>query len=329
MATEDLDRLAVQRDAALIHALATRTLPAEDVDIHHPVVTYLAAWVDWVDAGVTDDTVFELTAHKDRAAAASGWRHNRAALIAGSTVAALLVSSGAAAAVTGDPFLVARAPFEVIEKVNPFGDDDNARETLPDQAPDSADANKLLADAQRAMANGDTDEAERLVAEATAMLGDEVNPGQQNRIDKLNDHIAGGSKPGSSDGGSDSDGEPGNDPDKGPGNDPGTGKNENSQKPDKDTNDDKGPQDNDPVDKDPNGEKANDNDPVDKDPNRNAGGSNSGQDSPKGPGSDGPNRDTSPRTGNKGEKQPRDPRGGSGKSGRNDTGKSDPKSGKA
>ena len=51
---EPIDRLAVQRDAALVHALATRTLPPPDVDIDEPVVTYLASWVDWVDAAASD-----------------------------------------------------------------------------------------------------------------------------------------------------------------------------------------------------------------------------------------------------------------------------------
>src|SRR5262245_39033377 len=217
MAVEEVDRVAVQRDAALVHAMATRTLPPDDVDIHDPIVAYLAAWVDWVDAGVDEDEpAFDLTMGKDRVmngkdrasmgkdrvVSLQGRRHRRAALIAGSTIAALVVSSGAAAAMTGDPFLVAKAPLKVIEKVNPFdnsSDDDetdqNAREDLPPTASDVAEANKLLADARRAAAHGDVEKAQRLVDKANALLGGHANPGQQHRIDKLVDDIASG-KPG-------------------------------------------------------------------------------------------------------------------------------------
>ncbi len=307
MPDEEFDRLAVQRDAALIHALATRTVPPLDIDLDDPVVTSLATWVDWVDAGVNDAEVFELAEHKDRVVAKGGKRH-RAALIAGSTVAALVVTSGAAAAVTGDPFLVAKAPFTVIEKINPFDSDGGAGERLPDKASEVAKANELLADARRAMANGDTAEAERLMAEATAALGDSANPGQQNRIDKLVADIDSGgqSQPGSggdpSGGGNDTEPDPGK-PDNGK---PDTGK------PDKNPGPvDKDPVDKDPVDKDPNSDKGQDKDPVDQDPQ---GGSNNG--SKTAPGDNGgqgsgQNDDDSSR-------QPKDDKG-AGKSGRNDS----------
>src|SRR5215207_4464554 len=122
MADEELDRLLVQRDAALIHALATRTAPPLEIDVTDPVVTRLAAWVDWVDAGVNEGEVFELAEHKDRIVASRG-RRQRAAIIAGSTVAVLVVTSGVAAAVTGDPFIVTKAPLSVLEKINPFDGD--------------------------------------------------------------------------------------------------------------------------------------------------------------------------------------------------------------
>ncbi len=52
------------------------------------------------------------------------------------------------------------------------------------------------------MADGDTAKAQELLAEAEALLGDDANPGQLNRIDKLN-----GDPPGQS--GSQSAAEPG------------------------------------------------------------------------------------------------------------------------
>ena len=308
MADEEFDRLAVQRDAALVHALATRTVPPLDVDLYDPVVTSLVAWVDWVDAGVNEAAVFELADHKDRVGATHGKRR-RAALIAGSTVAALVVTSGAAAAVTGDPFIVAKAPFAVIEKINPFDNDGGSGERLPEKASDVAKANARLAEAQRAMANGDSAEAERLVAEATAALGDSVNPGQQNRIDKLVENIDSGgqSKPGS--GGGDSSGG-------GNGTEPDTGNPDT--KPDKDKPDtskpdrEPGPVDKDPVDKDPNGEKAEDKDPVDKDPQGDSG--NGSKTEPGDTGGSGPGQgdDDSSR-------EPKDDKG-AGKSGRTDSG---------
>jgi hypothetical protein len=313
MPDEEFDRLAVQRDAALIHALATRTVPPLDIDLDDPVVTSLVAWVDWIDAGVNEAEVFELAEHKDRVVAKGGKRH-RAALIAGSTVAALVVTSGAAAAVSGDPFLVAKAPFTVIEKINPFDTDGGAGERLPDRASEVAKANELLADARRAMANGDTAEAERLMAEATAALGDSANPGQQNRIDKLVADIdSGGQNPGS--GGGHPSGGPGGgaEPDTGkPDNGkPDNGKPDNGKpdngKPDKNP----GPVDKDPVDKDPNSDKGQDKDPVDQDPQ---GGSNNGSKTAPGDnGGQGSGQSDGDSRGPKGDK-------GSGKSGRNDSG---------
>jgi len=297
MADEEFDRLAVQRDAALVQALATRAVPPLDIDLDDPVVTCMAAWVDWIDAGVNEAKVFELAAHKDRVAA-SHRRSPRAAMIAGSTVAVLVVTSGAAAAVSGDPFMVAKAPFSVIQKINPFDNDDSARQRLPDQAPAVADVNKLLADAQRAMANGDAAEAERLIAEATAALGNSANPGQQNRIDKLVEDIdSGGQNQPGSGGGNPGGGGNGKDPDSG---DPDNGT------PDKDN----GPVDKDPVDKDPNSDKGQDKDPVDKNPQ---GGSNKGSNSEPGSnGGQGSGQNGDDSRGPKADK-------GSGKSGRNDS----------
>src|SRR4051812_37802822 len=123
MSTENFDREVVQSDAALLHALATRSLRTGDAELGDPVVMALALWVDWVDAGVDEEAVFDISMGKDRVVALHPRRHSRAALIAGSTIAALVVSSGAAAAVTGDPFLVAKAPLKAISSVNPFDHD--------------------------------------------------------------------------------------------------------------------------------------------------------------------------------------------------------------
>ena len=304
MADEEFDRLAVQRDAALVHALATRTVPPLDVDLNDPVVTSLVAWVDWVDAGVNEVEVFELADHKDRFVATRGKRH-RAALIAGSTVAALVVTSGAAAAVTGDPFIVAKAPLSVIEKINPFDSDGGSGDRLPEKASDVAKANALLAEAQRAMANGDSAEAERLLAEATAALGDSANRGQQNRIDKLVEDIDSGgqSKPGSGGDGS-SGGGNGTEPDTG---NPDTNKPDND-KPDREP----GPVDKDPVDKDPNSDNGQDKDPVDKDPQGGSGNGSKTEPGDTGGSGSGHNDDDSSRG-------PKDDKG-AGKSGRNDSG---------
>ncbi len=308
MAREEIDRLAVQRDAALVHALATRTLPPDEVDIDHPIVTCLASWVDWVDAGIDDSVTFELPDHKDRVVQLSDRRHSRAGLIAGSTVVALLVSSGAAAAVTGDPFIVAKAPFKVIEQVNPFDDEHDAREQLPDQAPDVADANKLLADAQRALANGDPERAQLLLAQVTALLGDGANPGQQHRIDKLTDHINSGSgRPDSA----------GNGPrDHGQSGDPGHGNKNSHANTGGSDKPDNGPRDNDPVDNDPNGANANDNDPADNDPGQKTSPNSGDHTNNGGTGGQGTDEQTNPPTG--GGNPSHEPKGakGSGKSGR-------------
>ena len=190
MSRHELDMAAVQQDAITVQGLSTRSM--DDLDLDDPVVAALATWVSRIDEGIDDTIPFSIGRDAAVNAAPEAGRGRRAALVAGSTVLALVVSGGAAAAVTGDPLLVVKAPFRAIAEVNPFDDDaSNARDRLPDQAPAVADANKLLADAQRAMARGDVEEAERLLAEAESLLGDAVNPGQQNRIDKIADGIAG------------------------------------------------------------------------------------------------------------------------------------------
>jgi hypothetical protein len=241
MGDHEVDRLAMQRDAALVHALATRTLPPGDVDLDDPIVTHLAVWVDWIDAGVRDGvggaTPLELAGGKDRVVAIDSHRRrrpNRAAMVAGGAVVALVVSSGAAAAVTGDPFLVAKAPFEALQKVNPFSSDgdteQNARDQLPDHAPDVAKANKLLADAQRVAAHGNFEKAQRLVEEAKAMLGDRIDAGQQHRLDHLTEVVAVGT--GQTDGTTGQPGNSGGGHDHGQPSDPGSQSGDHSQKPD-------------------------------------------------------------------------------------------------
>jgi hypothetical protein len=197
MPTNEFDAVAVQQDAASVHALATRAFG--EVDMNDPAVALLAAWVAEIDDGGNETRRFVMPTTPSRASptlasAAPGGR--RAALIAGSTVLALVVSGGAAAAVTGDPLAIVRAPIHALGKVNPFADSDtNARERLPQKTPATANANKLVADAQRAMAQGDTAKAQKLIAAAETLMGGGANPGQQNRIDRLNDELAGPTEP--------------------------------------------------------------------------------------------------------------------------------------
>jgi hypothetical protein len=188
----DADELtAVQLDAIAIHALATRDESL--IDRRDPVVSALADWVQQIDAGMGETTRFVLPMSTSNRLPVAGrvGRGRRTALIAGSTVLALAVSGGAAAAVTGDPLAAIRAPIKVLGKVNPFTDSEsNARDLLPPQTPARAQANKLLADARRALAQGHPLLANRLVTEASALLGDEVSPGQQKRLDHLAEDIA-------------------------------------------------------------------------------------------------------------------------------------------
>jgi hypothetical protein len=196
MARHADDLTAVQLDALTIHALATRD--TDLIDRRDPVVSALAGWVAQIDEGIESAVPFVLPGAYGRAASASGrrGRTGRAALIAGSTVLALAVSGGAAAAMTGDPLAAIRAPMKVLAKVNPFAGDGadkaaDSRELLPQQTPAKAQANKLLADARRALAQGHPHQARRLAAEAEALLGDQANPGQQKRIDKLSQDAPG------------------------------------------------------------------------------------------------------------------------------------------
>jgi hypothetical protein len=196
MSGDELDPAAIGRDAALIQALSRRTSPPSDVE-RDAVVESLTAWVGWVDTPAGIDVALPMptprSLGRDRVVSLDAQRQRRAALVVGATIAALVVSSGAAAAVTGDPFAVARAPLSVIEQFSPFGDgSSNARESLPDPASPTADVNKLLADAQRAVAAGEFDEAERLLDQAGAALGEGANPGQEHRIDRLLDLVANG-----------------------------------------------------------------------------------------------------------------------------------------
>ncbi len=192
MAGDPADMTAVQLDAVTIHALATRD--TDLIDREDPVVSALASWVEQIDAGIEDAVPFVLPMASGRTTSRGtpGGRGRRTALIAGSTVLALAVSGGAAAAVTGDPLAAIRAPLKVLGKVNPFTEHEStARERLPEQTPATAQANKLLADARRALAQGHPNAAKRLIAEAVALLGNEANRGQQKRIDHLSQSIPG------------------------------------------------------------------------------------------------------------------------------------------
>lgn len=193
--TPDVDVLAVQQDGALVNALAVRG----DLDsfADDPVARLLVAWVESIDTGLDEGGPW-LMPEQERTPVTPIRRRGRAGLVAGVTAAVLVVSSGAAAAVTGDALAIVRAPIEVLGRVNPFvGDQDetgNAKADLPEPASPVAGPNKLLADAQRALAQGDVEEAARLLAQAQALLDNAANPGQQHRIDKLAAQLGGDSK---------------------------------------------------------------------------------------------------------------------------------------
>ncbi len=236
MSRDELDMVAVQGDAALVDALATRSVGASDLD--DPVVRALAEWGEYVDDGLDDAVTFVMPGSAGAARAAHAGRGRRTMLVAGSTALALVVSGGAAAAVTGDPLAVVKAPLHALGTVNPFsGDETNAGDRLPNPTPTKAQANKLLADARRAMAQDHPVKAQRLLAEAKVLLGDDVNPGQQKFIDALTNALP--ERPGRSGGTGAEPGDRGNKPDPGtePGDrgnkpDPGTDPGDRGNKPD-------------------------------------------------------------------------------------------------
>jgi hypothetical protein len=216
MSRDELDMVAVHGDAALVDALATRSVGASDLD--DPVVRALTEWGEYVDDGLDNAVTFVMPGSAGAARAAHAGRGRRTMLVAGSTALALVVSGGAAAAVTGDPLAVVKAPLHALGTVNPFsGGETNAGDRPPNPTPTNAQANKLLADARRAMAQGHPVKAQRLLAEAKVLLGDDVNPGQQKFIDALTNALP--ERPGRSGGTAGEPGDRGNKPD--PGAEPG------------------------------------------------------------------------------------------------------------
>jgi hypothetical protein len=216
MSRDELDMVAVHGDAALVDALATRSVGASDLD--DPVVRALAEWGEYVDDGLDNAVTFVMPGSAGAARAAHAGRGRRTMLVAGSTALALVVSGGAAAAVTGDPLAVVKAPLHALGTVNPFsGGETNAGDRPPNPTPTKAQANKLLADARRAMARDHPVKAQRLLTEAKVLLGDDVNPGQQEFIDALTNALP--ERPGRSGGTAGEPGDRGNKPD--PGAEPG------------------------------------------------------------------------------------------------------------
>lgn len=233
---------AVQRDAQTVQALASRAPSLLDRD--DVVAQHLAAWLEEIDRGIDATVVVQLPARETASSAPKDRRARRAVGVAGATVVALVISSGAAAAVTGDPLAAVKAPLAALNTINPFVADDAATERAApadDRADDRADAdkvpsvartNQLLADAQRAIAQGDLERAADLLDQARAAGG-----GRQQRIDQVTDRLdqAIDGQPGGA-----STGPKGQDP--------------------------KDPVDKDPVERDPKSDKAVDKDPKDKDP---------------------------------------------------------------
>jgi hypothetical protein len=246
MAREELDVAAVQRDAQTIQALASRVPALLDED--DPIAHHLAAWVEEIDRGIDPTIVVRVPPRETNLSPASERRGRRAAGVAGATVMALVISSGAAAAVTGDPLAAVKAPLAALKTINPFAGD--SPETSPAKdLPQAADTNRLLADARKAIAQGDLQRAKELLEQAGS-TGDR-------RVDKLtvrlDEAVEDSQDPkGSKDRVDKDDKDPVGPVDKDP----------------KDPNGpvDKDPVDKDPVVKDPKSDKAKDKDPVDKDP---------------------------------------------------------------
>ena len=156
--TPDVDVLAVQHDGALINALAVRG----DLDAFadDPVAGLLVAWVESIDAGIDDEQVVGWCPSRSATPVTPVRHRGRAGLVAGVTAAVLVVSSGAAAAVTGTRWrsCARRSRSSGGSAPSTVGQDD-AKAALPEPAAPVAGPNKLLADAQRALAQGDTEEA--------------------------------------------------------------------------------------------------------------------------------------------------------------------------
>jgi hypothetical protein len=248
MAREEPDMTAVQRDAQTIQAIASR-VPAL-IDDRDPIALHLAAWVAEIDRDIDPSVVVQLPQRPVTSTSPSGPRRSRVVGVAGATVVALLVSSGAAAAVTGDPLAAVRAPLSAIKTINPFAGDSPSQGTAQPQKPlpTAAETNQLLADAQRAIAQGDLERAAELLDQARAS-----GVGQQLRADRLADRLEAAKDP------------------KGKGPQDATGKGP------KDTVD-KDTVDKDPQDKNPKGDKAVDKDPQDKDPQGGQGGQSAERD---------------------------------------------------
>ena len=194
MSRHELDVVAVQQDAVTVQALSTRST-------RRPGPRRPCRCSCWPPGcrGSTQASTTPVVRVSSRSRSCgqrrAGGRAKGSArgLVAGSTVLALVVSSGAAAAVTGDPLLVVRAPFEVLGEGEPLRRRRVGRTRPPSRT--GTGGGRCQQAARRCPAGawhrGDVEEAERLLAEAEALLGDAVNPGQQNRIDKIADGIAG------------------------------------------------------------------------------------------------------------------------------------------
>jgi hypothetical protein len=246
MSREELDVAAVQRDAQTVQALASRVPALLDHD--DPIAHHLAAWVEEIDRGIDPTVVVRVPTSGTNVTPVSDHRGRRAAGVVGVTVMALVISSGAAAAVTGDPLAAVKAPLAALKTINPFAGD-GPEDSPAKDLPEVADTNRLLADARKAIAQGELERAEELL-ERAGSAGDR-------RVDKLTvrlDEAVDDAK--NPKGSKDSNGP------RGP-----------AEQDPKDPNGpvdkdpvDKDPVDKDPVDKDPKSDKAKDKGPVDKDP---------------------------------------------------------------
>jgi len=196
MANSAHDLLAVQEDAMLLDIVASRGDVSSFAD--DPIAAVLGSWAADIDEGLQTQPVSHLLTLPKPSTVADlrGPRRSTRFLIATGTAVALLGTSGVAAAVTGDPLSPFRAAVKVVagsgDEVVGASDNQQNHE-LPGPAATEAEVNQSLRGVNRAIAAGDLEEAQRLldIARGDASGAEDLAPGLENRIDKLQDKIDG------------------------------------------------------------------------------------------------------------------------------------------
>lgn len=194
------DLLLVREDALLVETLARRgDLSAFDDE---PLAALLGALAADVDAGdMAPPSRYQpilVPAAGHRAAPTRPRRH--AGLVAATVAACLVGSTGVAAAVTGDPLAAFREAARIVTGADAGPEEDAPTAgpgvgrdgSLPDTAAAEAQLNRSLRQVGRLVARGDLDEARALLASVSAelaLLGDDVAPGLEQRLDAVADRI--------------------------------------------------------------------------------------------------------------------------------------------